>query len=145
MNKLEKAVDCFNKGFNCAQAVLSAFAGNLGIDENQSLKVSSAFGGGICRMGDTCGAVTGGLMVIGLKYGMTDVSDAAAKEKTYSEAGKFIGEFKKLHGSVMCRDLLGYDLSKPEEVKAYKEKNPGPSLCPDYVGDAAAILENLLW
>ena len=144
MTKSEKAISCFNSGFNCSQAVISSFADDFGLDEKQSLKIASAFGGGVCRKGDTCGAISGGLMAIGLKHGMSENTDTFSKDKTYELSNIFIEEFKKIYGTIMCRELLGYDLSKLEEVNAHKEKNSGTNLCPQYVGDAAKILDKIL-
>jgi C_GCAxxG_C_C family probable redox protein len=79
MNKVERAVYCFNQGFSCSQAVLSTYGPKFELDPELALKVSGAFGAGMGRMGETCGAVTGAFMVIGLKYGKTRVEDEETK------------------------------------------------------------------
>jgi C_GCAxxG_C_C family probable redox protein len=124
--------------------VLSSFGEELGLGRELALKVAGAFGGGMARMGETCGAVTGALMVIGLKYGMTQAKDEAARDKTYKLAHEFAARFKARHGSMVCRELLGYDLSKPDERKAALEKGLFTTLCPQLVRDAVEIVEQLL-
>ena len=98
----------------------------------------------MARMGETCGVVTGALMVIGLKYGMTQAKDEGARDKTYKRAQEFASKFKARHDSIVCRELLGYDLSKPEGRKAAHDKGLFTTLCPQLVRDAVEILEQLL-
>jgi len=95
-------------------------------------------------MGETCGAVTGALMVIGLKYGMTQAKDEAAREQTYKLAQELAARFKERHRSIICRELLGYDLSSPEGRKAAYDKGLFSTLCPQLVRDAAEIVEEIL-
>lgn len=124
--------------------MLSSFGEELGLDRELALKVAGAFGGGMARMGETCGAVTGALMVIGLKHGMTQTKDEGARDKTYKLAQELATRFKKRHGSMVCRELLGYDLSSPEGRKAAYEKGLFTTLCPQLVRDATEILEEIL-
>jgi C_GCAxxG_C_C family probable redox protein len=98
----------------------------------------------MARMGETCGAVTGVLMAIGLKYGMTQAKDEGAREKTYKLAQEFMTRFKARHNSMVCRELLGYDLSTPEGRKAAHDKGLFATLCPQLVRDAVEIVELLL-
>jgi C_GCAxxG_C_C family probable redox protein len=144
MKKVQSAVICFEVGFNCSQAVLSTFGPALGLDRDTALKVAAAFGGGVAGRGDTCGAVSGALMVIGLSYGRTRTDDEEAKERAYSLAQNFMKEFESRHGSVFCRDLLGYDISTPDGLASVGQENLGTTLCPNFVADAAEILEELL-
>ena len=116
----------------------------MGLDRERALRVSGAFGGGMARMGDTCGAVTGAFMVIGLKYGKTRAEDDDARDKTYELAGKFVAGFKERHGSIVCRELLGCDLSNPEGLTIAQEKGLFDTLCPQFVRDATEILEDIL-
>src|SRR4030042_724869 len=113
MSDVEKAVSCFNEGFMCSQAVLSAYAEQFGLNRETALKVSAAFGGGMGRMGETCGAVTGAFMVIGLKYSRTTVQDTQSHEKTNRLVKEFVGRFKAISGSIVCRGLVGRDLNTP--------------------------------
>lgn len=144
MGKPDQAVACFDNGFNCSQAVFSAFCEELGLDKDTALKIATSFGGGMGRMGLTCGAVTGAFMVIGLKHGMYIPGDSASKEKTYALVKTFTDTFKALHGSICCRDLLGCDISTPEGGSYAKENGLYHSLCPRFVHDAASIVEDLL-
>lgn len=143
MNKPEIAAECFNNGFNCSQAVFSAYTEEFGIEKEQALKIACAFGGGMARMGDTCGVVTGAMMAIGLKYGKSKAEDDAARDKTYSTVKDFVNEFKMRNSSIVCRELLGFDLNNSEEMAAFKEKNPGVNPCPKFVKDAVEILDKI--
>ena len=144
MSSVEEAVSCFNEGFMCSQAVLAAYAGQFGMDHETALRVSAAFGGGMGRMGEICGAVTGAFMVIGLKYGRTQVKDTQSHEKTNKLVNEFVSKFKSLNGSIVCRELLGCDLSTSDGLKIFVEKNLRITLCPKFVRDAAEIVEQLL-
>ncbi len=142
--RAKEAVSCFRRGFSCSQAVLSSCGRKYGLDRKTSLRVSGAFGGGMARMGKTCGAVTGAFMVIGLKHGKTKARDEEARERTYGLARELVRRFKARHGSIVCRELLGHDLSTPGGMKAAKEKNLFATVCPVFVGDAVRIIEQLL-
>lgn len=144
MSDVEKAVSCFKEGFMCSQAVLSTYAEQLGLDRKDALKVSAAFGGGMGRMGETCGAVTGAFMVIGLKYSRTAIEDRESHEKTTRLVREFVDRFKSINGSIMCRELLGCDLSTPDGLKTFVDKKLRDSLCTKFVRDAAEIVEQLL-
>ena len=96
----DKAVTCFCDGFNCSQAVLISHCEELGLDKENALKIACAFGGGMSHTGEACGAVTGALMLIGLKYGKYKKEDSLSKEKTYTLAQKYTNAFKKEHGSI---------------------------------------------
>jgi C_GCAxxG_C_C family probable redox protein len=124
--------------------VLSSFGEELGLERELALRVAGAFGGGMARMGAACGAVTGALMAIGLKYGMTQAKDEQARDKTYKLTHDFVERFKERHRSIVCRELLGCDLSKPEERKAALDKGLFTTICPQFVRDAAEIVEQLL-
>jgi len=124
--------------------VLSSFGEELGLDHELALRIAGAFGGGMARMGEQCGAVTGALMVIGLKHGKTQAGDDGAREKTYELVGEFVKIFKSRHGSICCRELLGYDLSNPEGRKAAYEQGLFTTLCPQIVKNATEILEEIL-
>jgi C_GCAxxG_C_C family probable redox protein len=124
--------------------VLSSFGDQLGLERELAFRVAGAFGGGMARMGETCGAVTGALMAIGLKYGMTQAKDEGARDKTYKLAQEFMTRFKARHRSMVCKELLGYDLSNPEGRKAAHDKGLFTTLCPQLVRDAVEIVELLL-
>jgi C_GCAxxG_C_C family probable redox protein len=141
---LESAVACFNKGLTCSQAILSTYGDEFGLDRELALKLSCAFGGGMACMAETCGAVTGAFMVIGLKYGRTRVKDLRKRDKSYELAREFVSQFKTRHGSIICRELLGLDIGTPEGMRLAKERRLFTETCPNYVRDAAEIIENIL-
>ncbi len=143
-SRCEESVKCFNANFNCCQAVFATYSEQLGLNKETALKIASPFGGGIARMGDTCGAVTGALMLIGLKEGQYQSEDKEAKEKCYRVSQEFIGRFKELYGSIMCRDILSCDLSTESGQKFAKDHNLTKTLCPGFVRDASKIVEILL-
>lgn len=144
MSEAEKAKKQFEKGFSCAPAVLSAYAARLGLEEALALRIACGFGGGIGRTGRTCGAVTGAVMVIGLKYGQTDVADEESRQRTLKLVRKFIDEFTALHGSIECRELIGYDLSDSAELKLARKNKVFQDKCTSFVYDSARILEDIL-
>ena len=144
MTKADEAVQSFKDGFSCSQAILAAYGPAFGLDRLTALKVSGSFGGGMASMGDTCGAVTGAFMVLGLKHGRTDAKDVATREKNYSCVKEFCTAFKARNKSIVCRDLLGCDLGTPEGRQYAKDHRIPPTICPKFVKDAAEILEDLL-
>jgi len=144
MAVVERAVSLFQEGFNCSQSVCTAFSEGLGYSQEQSLKVSSAFGGGIGHNDEMCGAVSGALMVVGMKYGRVKADDTEAKLKCYNLAGEFMRQFKEIYGSVQCTDLLGCDLSTEDGMQSAREKGLFSTICVNLVRDAARILEGLL-
>ena len=144
MNEIERANSYFEKGYSCSQAVLAAHAPELGMDEDMALRVSQAFGGGIARMGETCGAVSGALMAIGLKHGWGSTDDAEAKDHTYDLAAQFIEAFKERHSTVVCNELVGYDVTKPEEKERAREEGVFDTVCSQVVRDATELVEQFL-
>lgn len=140
----EKAASCFKEGFSCSQAVFSTFSGDLGLDRITALKISQPFGGGIARMGEICGAVSGAFLAIGLKHGRTKAEDLEARDKTYAIMREFMARFKDRHGSLRCKELLGYDLNTDIGMHLAHESGLLDTLCPNLVRSAAEILENLL-
>lgn len=144
MTKVERANSYFEKGFSCSQAVLTAYAPELGMEEDMALRVSQAFGGGIAHMGETCGAVSGALMAIGLKYGRASAEGVEAKEQTYALAEQFVAAFKERNGTIVCKELLGYDISNPEELERAREESIFDTVCFKLVRDATEIVEQIL-
>ncbi|HUU36662.1 MAG TPA: C-GCAxxG-C-C family protein [Candidatus Desulfaltia sp.] len=144
MNRAQDAVQTFQQGFSCSQAVMAALSEPLGLEREKALKISQAFGGGLARMGLTCGAVAGALMIIGLKYGRTRPEDEEAREKTYRLVHEFYRRFQDIHGSTVCRELIGVDLNTPEGHKQGEERGVFTHLCPRFVSDAVTILEQIL-
>jgi len=144
MDRVQTAVARFGEGCSCSQAILWTYGEPLGLSRETALKMAAGFGGGMGRMAETCGAVTGAFMVLGLKHGPASVDDQGAKEKTYELVRQFAGSFKTRHGSLVCRDLLGCDLSSPDGWQRAKEEKLFSTICPKIVEDAAEILEELL-
>lgn len=143
MNAVDKAQAYFSNNFNCSQAVFTTFATEMGIDEELALKMSTQFGGG-ARKGEMCGAVSGALMVLGLKYGHCHAEDAEEKANAYKIAEDFMNRFIQKNGSVVCRDLLKYDLTKPEDKEKIRELNLFKTVCPQMIKSATEILEEMI-
>ena len=128
--------------FNCAQTVFSLFAGELGIDEKIALKIASGFGGGMA-CAETCGAVTGSYMVIGMKHGHT-TSNPDDKAKTKQLIKEFNADFIKEHGSLICKNLTGFDISTPEGSADAGAADVFRIKCPAFIKTACNILESQL-
>jgi C_GCAxxG_C_C family probable redox protein len=143
-SKVEATVSCFRKGFTCSQAILSTYGGEFGLERETALKLASGFGAGMGRLGEVCGAVTGALLVIGLKHGQTEAKDKETKEKTYARVRDFSSRFKARHGSLLCRELLSCDLGTAEGMALARQKGYFTEICPRFVRAAAEILEDVL-
>lgn len=144
MSKVDSAVSTFKNDFSCSQAVLSAFSEELELDRETALKIATSFGGGMARMGKTCGAVTGAFMVIGLKYGRIKAEDEETREKAYELVNEFVKKFQSRNSSIECKELLGYNINNPEEREIIYEKTLTNTLCPKFVEDAVKILEQIV-
>lgn len=142
MNSIN-AQEAFKAGFSCSQAVLTAYSKGFGLQEEMSNRIACAFGGGIARRSLTCGAVTGALMVIGLKYGKVKVDDNEAKETTYTKVNEFCRRFEGIYGSINCGELLGCDLSTKEGKKRFKDDDLFNLKCMLYVTSACEILDGM--
>jgi C_GCAxxG_C_C family probable redox protein len=144
MDNTEKAKATFLEGFACSQAVLITFCEKFGLDKDIALKLADGFGGGMGRLGYTCGAVTGAFMVIGLKQGRTLAADVESKQKTNAAIKEFVKRFKDRNRTIVCRELLNCDISTEENHKRAVELNLFKTVCPKFVGDAAEILDEIL-
>lgn len=143
MDHETKAVQYFEKGYICSQAVFAAFAEQFGITEKQALQIGACFGGGMNK-GEVCGACTGALMVLGMKYGQFDITDTASRTAENAKAVQFLDEFANRKGSYVCREILGCDL-RTEEGRNYARSNClFGKLCPEMVRTAAEILTEML-
>lgn len=144
----KKAMALFYEGYNCSQSVVLAFADqyrSLGISEQVALRMSASFGGGMGRLREVCGTVSGMFMVAGILFGYDDPKDYEAKSAHYERIQLLAEQFRCLHGSIVCRELLGLrsgkDAPKPEKrTAAYYQKRP----CAKLVGTAAAIMEEYI-
>ncbi len=136
--KIEK-IDSIFPGVNCCQTVFSLYAPELGLDEKTALKISSGFGGGMA-CAETCGAVTGAYMVLGLKHGHSS-SDPDEKTKTKNIVKKFNQLFIEKQGSLICKKLAGYDISIPEEAEKATEEGVFTEKCPEFIKTACQIID----
>ncbi|MBE6504728.1 C-GCAxxG-C-C family protein [Methanobrevibacter millerae] len=136
MNYVEEAVQLFEDGYMCSQAVLAVFCEEFGLSREQAFKISISFGGGM-RKGEVCGACTGAIMALGLKYGEN-------KSKSDEMCVKFLDSFKKENGSYICRDLLDCDIRTEEGIKYAIDNNLFKEICPKMVESAAKIAQELI-
>jgi len=142
--KSEQAKELFKSGYNCAQAVLGVFCEELGLDFDTAMKIASSFGGGMGRMREVCGTVSGMFMAAGLAYSNND-SSAANKTEQYKIVQELAQKFKNKNGSIICRELLqGIESSTSpipsERTETYYKKRP----CIELVGDSVEIFEQYL-
>jgi C_GCAxxG_C_C family probable redox protein len=140
----EKAVDMFHHGFSCSQAVLGSHSADYGLDAEAAKKIAGSFIGGMANNGEVCGAVVGALMLIGLKYGQYIEGDTDSKEKNIKMANKYIESFRKEHGSIICKDLLKYNISIDEEARKARESGVFKTLCPIFVKRSVELAEEVL-
>lgn len=120
----EAAMEKFLAGYNCAQSVLYAYGPELGLDGELSLKVATGLGAGMARRGEVCGAVTGGILALGLKFGRGSYQDRSATEATYQKVSQLMARFEERHGCCLCRALLeGCDLRTAEGQHYFKERD----------------------
>jgi C_GCAxxG_C_C family probable redox protein len=143
--KKDIAVAKFLEGYNCAQSVIYSFCEELRIDENIALKTACGFGAGMGRKEEVCGAVTGGIMVIGLKYGRGKNDDRTATELTYAKTSELMDRFSEKHGTFICRKLLkGCELTTEEGQQYFKENDLLNTKCKLCVESVVDILEDIL-
>ena len=135
MDHAEKARALFLEGYNCAQAVLCAFDDLTGLDRETSARLASSFGGGMGRMREVCGTVSGALLVLGILCGYADPGDRQAKTEHYHLVQEFARRFREMNGSIICRDLLAGVKTKPGN---------DPEACLRHVGEAAELVDELL-
>jgi C_GCAxxG_C_C family probable redox protein len=146
MSKGDIAKQNFLNGYNCSQAVLLAFCEDFGLEKETALKISEPFGGGMGRMREVCGTVTGMFMVLGLAMGNSDAKDGSTKKNIYKSVQELAERFKQDNGSIICRELLGLQKANKESyvpserTTEYYKKRPCPELC-KYAAD---ILEEYL-
>jgi C_GCAxxG_C_C family probable redox protein len=145
--KTERAKQLHEQGYGCAQAVLTAFADDFGLEESLSLKLATGFGSGMGRMCEVCGALTGAFMVIGLKYGK-EKSDGTRygteTETTYRLVADLARKFQDKNGSIYCRELIGYNLMDPIERAKVVELGLFKTTCRKCILDAVELLEETL-
>jgi C_GCAxxG_C_C family probable redox protein len=143
--KSEVAVEKFLSGYNCAQSILHAFGPDLGLDSETALKVATGLGGGIGGRGEVCGAVTGGILALGLKYGRGEKAEKSVAQLAYQKTEELMAAFERAHGSCMCRTLLcGCDLRTPDGMKRFREEDLHHKVCVGCVRTVCEILAGML-
>lgn len=143
MEEMDQALDLMGRGCNCSQAVLTAFGRRYGIDAETAMDLGRALGGGMGRLGLTCGAVSGAVLVMGLA-GREEKDEMARRKLAYGLTQELVSGFTARHGSIVCKDLLGVDLNTAEGAKLFAERELYATLCPNFVGEAARLLARLL-
>ena len=139
----ERVIEAFEDGLNCAQIVLAVFAPRLGLDPDLARRLTTGLGGGVARMGGSCGAVAGAQLVLGLRFGASD-GDRRATEETYRRIAEFHRRFTARHGSTVCRELLGLDMSDPQQHQEIMRRGLFLTVCPRMVEGAVSLLEELV-
>jgi C_GCAxxG_C_C family probable redox protein len=139
----DKAICSFRSGLNCAQSVLTAYSDDLSFDNNLALGIACGFGGGMGRLQETCGAVTGSFMVLGIINSKKYTNNNERKEGTYFMVQKFSEEFKAIHGSTDCKSLLNCNLRTEEGHRYAKENNLFGTICEKCISDSIRIVEEL--
>jgi len=142
MNKVAIASQLFQDGCACSQAILVAYGDPLGLPRKTAMRIAAGFGGGM-RLGETCGAVTGAFMVLGLRHTSESCDKAEGRADVYARVVEFAKSFQRQNGSIVCRELLGCDISTPEGMKQAQERNLFKTTCVKMVEDAAVILEEM--
>jgi C_GCAxxG_C_C family probable redox protein len=144
MSKVEQAISNFKDKYNCAQSIIGTYSSQYGLEKDTAFKLATGFGGGMAGFGRTCGAVSGAYMVIGLKYGMGIKGETNLKEKTYQLIQEFSRRFIEIHGSVICKELLGCNIGTPQGKEYFSQNELFDKKCLQYVKNAAQILEDIL-
>ncbi len=143
--KSEIATAKLSEGYNCAQAVFYSFCEVLEFDKDLALRMVCGFGAGMGRKEEVCGAVTGGIVVIGTKYGRGEKADPTATELTYKKTKELMERFAERHGSYICRKLINdCELTTEEGQKQFKENDLLNKICAPCVQSVVEILENVI-
>lgn len=142
MNSISKASQLFRDGCACSQAILVTYAQPLGLSREMAMRISAGFAGGM-RMGATCGAVTGALMVLGLRHASEKCATAASRADVYARVVEFTKKFRQRNGSVICSELLKCDIGAPAGIKQAREQGLFRTTCVKMVESAAGILEEM--
>jgi C_GCAxxG_C_C family probable redox protein len=144
-DRSEIAVAKFSEGYNCAQSVFYSFCDDLHFDKNTALKMATGFGAGMGRKGEVCGAVSGGIIVIGAKYGRGETDRQTAKEVTYKKTRELMDRFAEKHGTFICRKLLnGCELTTEEGQQHFKADNLSNTVCQPCVRSVVEMLDSIM-
>ncbi|MFA5902964.1 MAG: C-GCAxxG-C-C family protein [Desulfobacula sp.] len=143
MNKTgNKVQELFASGFFCAESVLKAVAIENDVDDAILPAIATGFCGGMSRHAEMCGAVTGGIMGLGLVFGRNTVEEKT--QNCYEAVSEFLKAFKELHGSLNCKELIGYDLGVADELEKFRTDNPGYEKCVRFSMDAASMVQGII-
>lgn len=143
MNHAQKARNLFLSGCSCSQAVFGAFADELGIDYDTAMKLASSFGGGLGGAREICGAVSGMLMVAGLKWGYSDVGNLDLKTAHYARTRALLDGFKAEHGTLICRELLMHLGEQKKDPSARTPEYYKVRPCVRFVETAARLIDEM--
>ncbi|OOZ41263.1 hypothetical protein BOW53_04600 [Solemya pervernicosa gill symbiont] len=144
MSKCKEIAEKFCNGTSCSQAILSSYAEQYGLAPELAFKIAAGFSGGMGRTGNTCGALTGAIMVAGLEKGATHKEDQSAKQNTYDTVGELIAAFEQRWGTTECRELLGCNIGTAEGYEAARDQALFIVRCPEIVESAVEILERVI-
>lgn len=142
MNKVEQAIGKFSRGVNCAQSVLLTYCNELNLDMDSLLKLGNGLENILCE-DEVCGAVTGAIMVLDLKYGTYEMENKLPKEKVQQMIEIFSEKFKNMNCSMLCKDLIGCNLKQKGMIGYAREKGVFKDVCPKLIKDAINIIEEL--
>jgi len=142
-SRVEEALSNMQKYGSCCTGVLASYSPELGIQKDLAAGLGRGMAGGIGGLGNVCGAVSGAVLVIGLKTtNQENLTDKAAGLKTMETVKKFVSKFEEQHSSIKCRDLIGHDISTPENMEAAMKAN-AYSNCPKFIESAVTILDDM--
>ncbi len=142
MNPIEETVDLFANGLNCSQAIMTVFGKPFGVDLEMAKKIGRPWRGGMGHLSQTCGALTGAIMVLGLANTISE--EGEARKEAFKSVKKLFQRFEEKYGTTVCKNLLGEDLSTEEGMRKIREQNLVRKVCPQYVRGAAEILAEII-
>lgn len=143
-SKVDNAVESFRSGLNCSQSVVNAYADEMNVDNEFALSVSCGFGGGMGRLQETCGAVTGAFMVLGIYNSKKFADNKDRKANTYAMIQKFSNKFKSVYKVMDCKTLMNCDLNTEEGLKYVAEHNLHEKVCEKCISSAIGIVDELI-
>jgi C_GCAxxG_C_C family probable redox protein len=140
----EQAISKFRSGLNCAQSVVSAYSTDFNFDGELALSISCAFGAGMGRLQETCGAVTGAFMVLGIDNCRKYSENKERKERTYAQVQEYSRQFSAIHGTLNCKTLINCDLRTPEGQKYFHDNNLHEAVCEQCIADSITVIDKLI-